>query len=150
MAQMKALVVVGVDGSEGSKAALRFAVREAAVRAAKLRVVGAWQVPAAVYAGMWGMPGDQVSPFESQARDVAAQAVAEVKRLDPGLDCDSHVIDGQAAEVLLRESKDADLLVVGSRGLGGFRSLLLGSVGQQVVHHATVPVVIVPHPQASS
>jgi nucleotide-binding universal stress UspA family protein len=60
------------------------------------------------------------------------------------------VREGQPAEVLVAESKDAELLVVGSRGLGGFRGLLLGSVGQQCAHHAACPVVIVPHPEPAA
>jgi nucleotide-binding universal stress UspA family protein len=140
-----AVVVIGVDGSEDSLAALRFAAAEAELREAKLRVVCAWHVPTAVYAGGWAPPVDMTSGFETAARDVASRAMSEVARQYPGVDRESKVVEGQAAEVLLRASEDADLLVVGSRGLGGFKSLLLGSVSQQVVHHATCPVAIVPH-----
>jgi nucleotide-binding universal stress UspA family protein len=140
-----AVIVVGVDGSEDSMAALRFAAAEAALRDAKLRVVCAWHIPTAVYAGGWTPPVDMTSSFDTAARDVASQAMSEVARLQPGVDRESKVVEGQAAEVLLRASEDADLLVVGSRGLGGFKSLLLGSVSQQVAHHATCPVAIVPH-----
>lgn len=139
-----ALIVVGIDGSEGSKAALRFAAGEAALRNAKLRVVCAWEIPAAVYASTWGLGAEAESGFGERARDIAAEAMSEASRLQPGIDRDYHAVHGQPAEVLVQESRDADLLVVGSRGLGGFRSLLLGSVGQQVAHHATCPVVIVP------
>lgn len=139
-----ALIVVGVDGSEGSDAALRFAAAEAALRNAKLRVVCAWEIPAAVYAATWSLAGEAEPGFGDRARDTASKALSDVARLQPGIDRDSRAVRGQPAEVLLRESQDADLLVVGSRGLGGFKSLLLGSVGQQVVHHATCPVVIVP------
>ncbi len=138
------LVVVGVDGSEGSKAALRFAAGEAALRNAKLSVVCAWHIPSGVTGGGWTPAVDITAGFEDVARNTASEAVTEVARLQPGVDCERRVVEGQAAEVLVRESEGADLLVVGSRGLGGFKRLLLGSVGQQVVNHARCPVVIVP------
>jgi nucleotide-binding universal stress UspA family protein len=140
-----AVIVVGVDGSEGSMAALRFAAAEAALRDAKLRVVCAWHIPTAVFAGGWTPPVDMMSSFDAAACEVASRAASEVARLQRGVDCESKVVEGQPAEVLLRASEDADLLVVGSRGLGGFKSLLVGSVSRQVVHEATCPVVIVPH-----
>lgn len=138
------VIVVGVDGSEGSEAALRFAATEAAFRNAKLRVVCAWEIPAAAYATTWGMVAEAEPGYSERARDVTAKALAQAARLQPGIDREARPVNGQPAEVLLKESSDADLLVVGSRGLGGFKRLLLGSVSQQVAHHATCPVVIVP------
>jgi nucleotide-binding universal stress UspA family protein len=140
-----AVIVVGVDGSEDSIAALRFAAAEAALRDAKLRVVCAWHVPTAVYAGGWTPSVDMTSTFDTAARDVASRAMSEIARQQPGVDRESKVVEGQPAEVLLGESEDADLLIVGSRGLGGFKSLLLGSVSQQAANHARCPVAIVPH-----
>ncbi len=144
-----AVIVVGVDGSADSMAALRFAAAEAALRDAKLRVVCAWHIPAAVYAGGWAPSVDRTSGFDTTAHEVASRALSEVARQQPAVSCESRIVEGQATEVLLWESEDADLLVVGSRGLGGFKSLLLGSVSQQVVHHARCPVVIVHRPEAS-
>jgi nucleotide-binding universal stress UspA family protein len=140
-------IVVGVDGSEGGEEALRFAAREAALRRAKLRVVCAWQVPTAVYAGVRGVPADQALG-EDRARDVAANALQEASRLQPGIDGECRAVVGQPAQVLVQESRDADLLVVGSRGLGGLKSALLGSVGQQCIHHAACPVVVIPPARA--
>jgi nucleotide-binding universal stress UspA family protein len=137
------VIVVGVDGSEGGEVALRFAAEEAALRGAKLRVVCAWQVPTAVYAGVRGVAADQALG-EDRARDVAANALQEATRLEPGVDRESRAVLGQPAHVLVQESQDADLLVVGSRGLGGLKSALLGSVGQQCIHHAVCPVVVIP------
>jgi nucleotide-binding universal stress UspA family protein len=137
------VIVVGVDGSEGGQAALRFAAQEAALRGAKLRVVCVWQVPTAVYGGVRGVAADQALG-EDRARDVAAQALQEATRLEPAVDRESRAVLGQPAHVLVQESQGADLLVVGSRGLGGFKSLLLGSVGQQCIHHAVCPVVVIP------
>ncbi len=136
------LIVVGIDGSESSKDALRLAAAEAALHDAKLRVVCAWHIPEGLYAGGWAPGIDVASGFEEAARDIASEAVSDLARLQPGLDRESHLVRGHAAAALVEESRGADLLVVGSRGLGGFRSLLLGSVSDQVAHHASCPVLI--------
>ncbi len=141
-----ALIVVGVDGSEGSDSALRFAAKEAAVRGARLRIVCAWEIPAAVYAAAWGLPPTQEAGFGEHARGIAAEALAEAARLQPDIDLEPRAVRGQPTDVLLQESEEADLLVIGSRGLGGFKSLLLGSVGHQLAQHTTCPLVIVPPP----
>ena len=141
-------IVVGVDGSEGASAALRFALEEAKLRGSSLKVVSAWHIPAGAYeSGYVTVPVDR-SEFERYGASVLDQSLA-----DAGLDGDGAGVEvakvlreGQAADVLVAASKDADLLVVGSRGLGGFRGLLLGSVGHHCAHYAGCPVVIVPHP----
>ncbi len=139
------VVVVGVDGSEASKVALRFAAMEASLRGAKLRVVCAWEVPRGYFTGGL-LPSDElIAGFEQHARDVTASALADAARLAPDVDRETATVEGQPADVLVQQSAGADLLVVGSRGLGGFKSLLLGSVSLQVAHHATCPVAIVPH-----
>jgi nucleotide-binding universal stress UspA family protein len=137
-------IVVGVDGSIGARAAFDFALQEARLRGAAVRVVAAWALPAVAYAGGFG-PGDQdlFRELDQEARDNAARALADVDA--DGIDITTVVREGSAAHVLLEEAVDADLLVVGSRGLGGFRGLLLGSVSQQCAHHAPCPLVIVPH-----
>ena len=144
--QESPVVVVGVDGSTGAEAALRFAAAEAALRHAKLRIVCAWEIPAAVYATTWGMAADEEPRLSERAGDVAAAAIAEAGRIAPTVDCEIRTAHGQPSRVLLGESVDADLIVVGSRGLGELRSFFLGSVSQEVAHHATCPVVIVPAP----
>jgi nucleotide-binding universal stress UspA family protein len=139
------VIVVGIDGSEGSAAALRFAVEEARVRGSELRVVCAWHVPPAAYdTGLVQAPLD-ATEFERIAGSAARRTLEEA-----GLDVATTILlrEGQAAEVLVEEAEGAELLVVGSRGLGGFRGLLLGSVSQQCAQHATCPVVIVPHRDA--
>ena len=137
-------IVVGVDGSAGARVALEFALHEARLRGADLRVVAAWEIPAIAYAGGYG-PGDEklFAELEHEARDNAARALADVDA--DGVKLTTVVREGGSAHVLLEEAADADLLVVGSRGLGGFRGLLLGSVSQQCAHHAPCPLVIVPH-----
>lgn len=136
------LVVVGVDGSACSRVALTFAVREAQMRGARLRIVSAWSIPAIVYAG--GAYVD-VRPDESERASqlVSAEAVAAVAEIDSELDVQATTPNGQPTAALLAASEGADLLVVGSRGHGGFARLLLGSVSDQLAHHATCPVTIV-------
>jgi nucleotide-binding universal stress UspA family protein len=145
-------VVVGVDGSEGAAAALEFAAGEAALRNVRLRIVSAWEVPAAVYGAGFTPPMDAgtLEAFGARAQEVADEASATVKKLHPSLEVETRALTGQPADVLLAESSDAGLIVVGRRGLGGFKSLLLGSVSQQVVHYATCPVVVVNQPATAS
>jgi len=138
-------IVVGVDGSEGARLAIRQAAKEAALRGARLRVVCAWDVPPAVYAGGFapGIDEATLQGFRETAETVVRDALAEIERLQPGLPCEGAAVEGRAPEVLLDEAADATLVVVGNRGHGGFASLLLGSVSQQVAHHAKCPVLVV-------
>jgi nucleotide-binding universal stress UspA family protein len=145
-ARTNALIVVGVDASEGAKAALRFALEEAKLRRATLRVVHTWQFG---YIGVSGIEG--FSPVVGadlgdvrRTAEVALDATLHDVAPDPnGVVIERRVSEGSPATVLVDESRDADLLVVGSRGHGGFAGLLLGSVSQQCAHHAACPVVIV-------
>ena len=141
-------IVVGVDGSEGAAAALEYAAGEAAFRRAPLRIVSAWQVPVTPYRADLVPLLDQttVDAFHTRAQQVADDALALVKELQPSLEVEATAVQGHAADVLLDQGGDASQIVVGRRGLGGFRSLLLGSVSHQVVQHATCPVVVVNQP----
>jgi nucleotide-binding universal stress UspA family protein len=145
-------IVVGADGSEGSAAALEFAAGEAAFRGARLRIVSAWQIPVAAYGNAFAPPLDPTAldAFRVRAEQVADDALATVKRLQPSLEAEAMTVQGQPADVLLEHGAKAKLIVVGRRGLGGFKSLLLGSVSQQVVQHATCPVVVVNQPATAS
>jgi nucleotide-binding universal stress UspA family protein len=138
-------IVVGVDGSAGARAALEFAAREAALRQARLRIVCAWEIPPAVYAGGFAPTLDQptLDGFRAGAETIVNEAVAAAKELQPTIGCEGKAVQGQPAEVLLQEARDADLIVVSNRGHGGFASLLLGSVSHQVVQHAPCPVTVV-------
>jgi nucleotide-binding universal stress UspA family protein len=140
-------VIVGVDGSEGARAALRFAVAEAARREAKLRVICAWEVVTAISASV--VPPVALVDFEKGAERIVTEAVAEAAELDPGVECEGEAVHGQAARVLLDAADADDVIVVGTRGHGGFVGLLIGSVSQQVSHHAPCPVVIVPRGPAT-
>lgn len=136
------LVVVGVDGSDCSRDALRFAVGEAQMRGARLRIVTAWSVPALAYSGGFAASVDP-DMFRKDMEAESATAVAFAREIAPGLEIDATTPNAQSASALLAASEDADLLVVGSRGHGGFARLLLGSVSEQLAHHAECPLVIV-------
>jgi len=137
--------VVGVGGSGCARDALTRAATEAALRGARLRIVCAWEVSTTVYGGGFSPTIDEstLAGFRASAEDVVRDAVAEVGRLQPSVSCEGEAVEGQPADVLLDQARNASLIVVGNRGHGGFASLLLGSTSQQVVHHATCPVLVV-------
>jgi nucleotide-binding universal stress UspA family protein len=134
-------IVVGVDGSELSMAALRWALEEARLRHATLDVVHAWTFP--VYGD--GITATWVTraadELEEGARSMLRQTLEAVDTR--GVDVSEHVACGPPGSALVAQSKGADLLVVGNRGRGDLQSFLLGSVSHHVVHHASCPVVIV-------
>jgi nucleotide-binding universal stress UspA family protein len=139
------VVVVGVDHSPGANAALVFADEEARLRGATLRAVHAWRYGYIGYSG----PEGRVPSIGADIDDLRTAAVAALEASVREALPESEVgiellaIQGAPAAVLVEQSRDAELLVVGSRGHGGFVGLLLGSVGQQCAHHAECPVVIV-------
>jgi len=150
-----ATVVVGIDGSDNADAAFAFAVDEARLRGATLRIVAVWEVPATFYGGGGGYGGGfepvDVQVYDGvrgQAQKAAEELVASARARADGVECDPVVEEGDAASVLVEQAEGAALLVVGSRGLGGFKSFLLGSVSQKVLHHAPCPVVIVRAPSS--
>ena len=132
-------IVVGVDGSGSSKAALRWAIRQAKLTGSSVDAVTAWRYPAAY--GLTPGSGGTVD-FEANAKNALIEALAEVSGLEPDVPVRPLVTCGIAAEVLLHEAKGADLLVVGSRGHGGFASAVLGSVSMYCVLHAHCPVLV--------
>ena len=147
---MSGSIVVGVDGSDASNEALRWAADEARLRSASLVAVYAWSfVPPqpigdpgilAVPAG--DLPGQLDA--ESEAAQVALDdAVAGVLGADPAVDVERKLVEGDAGEALVAESKEAELVVVGSHGRSGFKAALLGSVSRHVVDHAACPVVVI-------
>ncbi|MGD0272365.1 MAG: universal stress protein [Gaiellaceae bacterium] len=138
------MIVVGVDGSECSRSALRFALEEARIRQTKLRVVVVWHVPLAAYGAGWAPPPPGLTEdAEAAAGEMLAEALELAKANGPAVEIEPVMREGQPANVLVEEAAKADLLVVGSRGWGGFRELMLGSVSQQCAHHARCPVVII-------
>jgi nucleotide-binding universal stress UspA family protein len=143
------VVVVGIDGSEQSKRALRWALEEARLRGAGLRVVHAWMWASATFSGFAGpVISETIESMQKAAVELVGGLVTEVVGPDPDVEIETLVVEGAAAPSLIEAARDAEVLVVGSRGHGGFAGLLLGSVSQQCAHHATCPVVIVPRAKA--
>ncbi|MGZ8566849.1 MAG: universal stress protein [Actinomycetota bacterium] len=145
---MSGRLVVGVDGSKTASSAVRWAANEAALRGAKLDLVSAWEVssPSVGFGlGLAEISDEMLKGLEQNAEEIVATAAGVARDASPDIEIETRTVEGQPAEVLVEAARDADLLVVGSRGMGGFRELLLGSVGQQCAHHATCPVVIVRH-----
>jgi nucleotide-binding universal stress UspA family protein len=140
------VIVVGVDHSAGAKDALRFALEEAQLRHARLRAVHAWQFGYIGATGMEGLLpaiGGELRDFRDAAEAALDATLREAIPEAADVEVERRVVEGAPAAVLVEESRDADLLVVGSRGHGGFARLLLVSVSQQCAHHAECPVVIV-------
>jgi nucleotide-binding universal stress UspA family protein len=140
------MIVVGVDHSAGAAEALRFALEEARLRHATLRVVHAWQFGYIGLSGIQdGLPavGGELDDFRRAAADALDATLREAIPEEGGVKVERRVVEGAPGVVLVNESRDADLLVVGSRGHGGFARLLLGSVSEQCAHHSECPVVIV-------
>ena len=134
-------IVVGIDGSPGSRQALRWAQDEARVRGCTLTAVIAWSpTPMAVGGGLPPRIPD-LAP-DASAREVLDLTVDEVLGDDPAVE--RRVEHGAPAKVLVDLSGEADLVVVGGRGRGGFASAVLGSVSQQVAQHSHCPVVVLP------
>lgn len=140
-------IIVGVDGSPPSLAALRWAAAEAELRDAELVAVAVWEfpiIPSGPGAGFYTGPTSEELADQAQRR--LAEAVAEAGL--EGVRMRQRIEYGTPARVLLDLAADADLLVVGARGHGGFAGLLLGSVSQQCTTHAVGPTVVVPAPPA--
>ena len=148
-------LVVGVDGSASSLAALRWALDEAGRSGGgRLHVVYAWEYPIAALApspvGTVVPPGDEM---HAAAHDALDTMLSDLKLDDitpPGVTVERVIGEGSPAQVILAmaDEVDADLVVVGARGRGGFVGLLVGSVATQVVNHAKRPTVVVPAPPA--
>ena len=139
-------IIVGIDGSARSRQALEWAVNEAAVRRAPLTVL---TVSEALAGGHWGgpvFPGDL--DRTKQAQELAQVETDEVLKKVDGDSKPASVtvrgVTGAPAEELLNAAKDADMLVIGSRGAGGFKHLVLGSVSTHITHHAHCPVIVIP------
>jgi nucleotide-binding universal stress UspA family protein len=135
-------IVVGVDGSPDSADALAWAAHEARLRGADLEVLYAIFFRSELL--------EQYPDLLQQERSILGAAVARARELEPTVETTGRTTDPPPAKALIEASVGADLLVVGSRGLGGFKRLELGSVSQQCAHHAACPVVIVRPPRSQA
>jgi nucleotide-binding universal stress UspA family protein len=148
-----AKIVVGVDGSDASKDALRWAIDEARLRGVPVEAVHAWQAPllppdagAALAPGGAALEMTALLPQVAEAANrLVEEVVQEIAGDDAGVEIRPRAVEGPPATVLIDAASAADLLVVGSRGHGGFTGLLVGSVSLQAVQHAPCPVVICRH-----
>jgi nucleotide-binding universal stress UspA family protein len=128
-------VIVGVDGSESSRHALQWGIWHAGIAGGRVVAIQAWELHSMYH----------LEEIAEQIKDAAAKSLRETIR-SVGIDLDDvehHVVEGYPVEVLLAQSGQAQLLVIGNRGRGGFAGALLGSVSQHCVHHARCPVVMV-------
>jgi nucleotide-binding universal stress UspA family protein len=133
-------ITVGVDGSETAGLALEWAAGMAKTTGARLHILHAGKPHhEAVRMGFYGQ-------FTEKARQAVEEAVAQARQLEPGIEVDGEFQEANPVDALLEASKQTDLLVVGSRGLGGFKGLLLGSVSQHIVEHAQCSVAIIRPP----
>jgi nucleotide-binding universal stress UspA family protein len=136
-------VAVGVDGSPDSLLAVGFAFEAAAARGVGVEAIRAWTPPAPPWRTDVRPLAFDVAELEAAERHALAVSLSGWREKFPEVPVRSHIVAGGAASALTRAARTAQLVVVGSRGLGGFRGLLLGSVSQQLVHHADCPVAIV-------
>ena len=139
-------IVVGVDSSHGSKAALGWALGQSRLTGAAVEAVAAWQQPATYEYSYGAIPFPEPSDtIAVTAEKVLTETVADaVGTGGPPVDVRVKVAHGPAAQILLEAAAGAELLVVGSRGHGAFAGMLLGSVSQHCTHHAPCPVIVVP------
>jgi nucleotide-binding universal stress UspA family protein len=139
-------IIVGIDGSTHSSRALKWAINEAAARHMPLTVLTVHQP----YRGYWNdsvkYPGDAalIADARKAAQEETDAVLGELAVEARPPEVTVEAVDGAPAEEILRAGADADMIVVGSRGAGGFAQLLLGSVTSQVTHHARCPVVVIP------
>ncbi|WKX16556.1 MULTISPECIES: universal stress protein [unclassified Streptomyces] len=137
-------IVVGVDGSDSSKEAVRWAVRQAELTRGAVEAVTAWEFPQFHGALGWLPPSSSdEGALKARARQELTRAVEEAVGPRSATEVRAEARYGTPAGVLLHAAQGAALLVVGSRGLGGFTGLLLGSVAQHCVQHAPCPVLVV-------
>lgn len=141
---MSGVLVVGIDGSENSAAALEWSVTEASNRGDVLKLVYCLQLPMATASFAGAVMAPQIDEMREYADGVLAAVAKTARGMAPELDVQTQLLVGPPAAGLLEASEDASLLVVGARGLGAFGSMFLGSVSMRVAAHAECPTVVVP------
>jgi nucleotide-binding universal stress UspA family protein len=134
------VIVIGVDGSPSSRRAFDWALRQADATGSRIVAVLAWRAPTGYGTSALVVQGVD---WAQEARNALEAIVAPAAAQCPQVPVEQRFLEGHPAEVLLAQAQGADLLVVGSRGHGGFAGALLGSVSNYCVHHATCPVVVI-------
>lgn len=141
-------IVVGMDGSDAARIALGAAINEAIAWKADLTVVSAVPLATGGAALSWGLapmdPDELLADVQSGLDEIVGAALAEVGEAASGLSVDKHALGGSGAALMTEFSTAVDMVVVGTRGRGGFAGLLLGSTSQSVIQHAQCPVLVVP------
>ncbi|MHB1430842.1 MAG: universal stress protein [Streptosporangiaceae bacterium] len=135
------VIVAGVDGSDDSKAALRWAARQARLTGAEVHAVIGWQVPVTIFL----VPSYTEADYARDAARKLNQAVLDALGPDPGVPLVTRVIQNRPALALTEEAEGASLLVVGEHGHGELPGMHLGSVASYCVHHSPCPVTVVCH-----
>jgi nucleotide-binding universal stress UspA family protein len=137
-------IVVGVDGSDGSEVALRWAIDESVCRSATLTVVTTWTaLPPPIVYPFAGFPDRDPGDLHEAAMSALGEIVGRVLQDSPNLPVELLAIPGDTAKVLIEQSRDADLVVVGARGTGGISDWLLGSVSHKVAQHSHCSVAVI-------
>ncbi|HJG46081.1 universal stress protein [Corynebacterium variabile] len=136
-------IVVAVDGSEASATAVAWAANAATKRGASLKLVTAYTMPQFMYADGMVPPQELYDELEAEALEKINNAREQVAAFNPDLVVGHIIVEGTPIDMLLELSESADIIVMGSRGLGGLSGLVLGSVSSAVVSHAACPVVVV-------
>ena len=135
-------VVVAIDGTEEAFVSLNCALKEAVLRQACLRLVAAWEVSSFILTS--GVVDQEMyDDYRKDAENFIAEAVARVKELEPSIKLETQVVRGQLGNVVLEQSADASLVVVARRIRSRLWELVLGSLAQQVLSHAAIPVLVV-------
>jgi len=138
------VIVIGVDGSDAAKEALQYGLHEASIRGTRVRAVHAWTHPRVIPATGPGM----ITPIDPAEHRVGAEAllraIVEAVAGDAAVGIDRVVVESPAGPAIIAHAHDAELIVVGRRGISAMRSLVLGSVSSYVVAHAACPVLVVP------
>jgi nucleotide-binding universal stress UspA family protein len=137
------VIVVGVDGSDASKDALLWAARQAELTGSALVAVMSWEFPSMAYGAVMPLPDD--FDIAGASQKIVDEAIDDTLGEHPAVQVSTVVAEGPPALELLKTAKNADLLVVGSRGHGAFAGMLLGSVSEHCVTHSPCPVVVVHH-----
>lgn len=142
MSTYQGAAVVGVDGSDVAKAAVAYAAKTAAGRGIALHVVMAYSIPSTMFAEGMAPPQQLVDHFESEAEPVVQEAMQIARDAAPGLEITGAVAEGNPAQLFIEYSREAKMIVLGSRGLGALKGVVLGSVSAHVATNAFCPVIV--------